>query len=111
MAEPFSLITGSNVLVTVVATNSIGSSAQSPVGSGAIIKLSFVPDAPILTVDSTATTKTQIGVHWSDGLSNGGQPVLDYSLSFDSGTAGVTWSSVASGIITRNYVVTGLTTG
>jgi hypothetical protein len=83
MAAPFSLITGSNVLVTVVATNSIGSSAQSPVGSGAIIKMSFVPDAPTLTWDSTVTTKTQIGVNWSDGLSNGGQPVLDYSLSFD----------------------------
>ena len=57
------------------------------------------------------TTKTQIGVSWIDGLSNGGQPVTDYSLSFDSGTNGVTWTAVASGILTRNYVVTGLTTG
>ena len=58
MAAPFSLITGSNVLVTVTATNSIGTSAQSPVGSGAIIRLSFVPDAPLLAVDSLVTTKT-----------------------------------------------------
>ena len=58
MAAPFSLITGSNVLVTVTATNSIGTSAQSPVGSGAIIRLSFVPDAPLLAVDSSVTTKT-----------------------------------------------------
>ena len=58
MAAPFNLITGSNVLVTVVATNTIGTSAQSPVGSGAIIKLSFVPNAPTLAVDSSITTKT-----------------------------------------------------
>lgn len=49
MAAPFSLITGSNILVTVVATNAIGSSAQSPVGSGAILKMSFAPDAPTLS--------------------------------------------------------------
>jgi hypothetical protein len=48
MADPFLLITGSNVLAYVIATNAIGSSAQSPVGSGAIIKLSFVPGAPTL---------------------------------------------------------------
>ena len=111
MADPFNLITGSNVLVYVVATNSIGTSKASPVGSGAIVRLSVVPSAPTLSLDSSATTKTQVGVSWVDGISNGGQPVLDYSLSFDGAPAGVTWTSVASGILTRSFVVTGLTTG
>ena len=49
MMSPFSLITGSNVLVYVVATNAIGVSTASPVGSGAIIKLSQIPSAPTLS--------------------------------------------------------------
>jgi len=49
MAAPFNLITGSNVLVYVIATNSIGSSSASAVGSGAIVKLSLIPDAPTLS--------------------------------------------------------------
>ncbi len=73
-------MTGANVLVYVVATNAIGNSAPSPVGQGAILVLSFVPSAPVLSWDSASTTKIQIGVRWVDGSSNGGQPVLDYSL-------------------------------
>jgi len=49
MSDPFNLITGTNVLVYVVATNAIGNSTASPVGSGAIIKLSQVPSAPTLS--------------------------------------------------------------
>jgi hypothetical protein len=110
-AAPFNLITGSNVLVYVIAANAIGNSPQSPVGSGAIVKLSYVPNAPTLSWDSTSTTKTQVGVTWTDGYSNGGQAVIDYSLSFDSGTNGTTWTVVAGGILTKSYVVTGLATG
>jgi hypothetical protein len=50
-------VTGANVLVYVVATNAIGDSAPSPVGQGAIVRLSFVPNAPVLSWDSTSTTK------------------------------------------------------
>lgn len=110
-AAPFNLITGSNVLVYVIAANAIGNSPQSPVGSGAIVKLSYVPNAPTLSWDSTSTTKTQVGVTWADGYSNGGQAVIDYSLSFDSGTNGTTWTVLAGGILTKSYVVTGLATG
>lgn len=45
---PYLLPTGASVLVKVIAYNSIGESPESPVGNGALVKLSYVPDAPIL---------------------------------------------------------------
>lgn len=71
-AAPYSLVQGASILAKVIAFNSIGNSVESPVGNGALLKLSLVPDSPILLLDSASTTKTQIGVTWTDGVYNGG---------------------------------------
>jgi hypothetical protein len=43
-----------------------------------------LPDAPtLLTVNTTVTTATSIGISWSNGLSNGGSPIIDYTISYD----------------------------
>ena len=51
----------------------------SPEGTGAIILT--IPDAPInfLNVPSI-TASSQIGLSWSDGISNGGTQVIDFTI-------------------------------
>lgn len=49
---------GASVLAKIVAYNSIGDSIKSPVGGGALLKLSSVPDAPVLTQNVATSTKT-----------------------------------------------------
>ncbi len=76
-------MSGESVFAKVVAYNSIGNSVESAVGNGARIKLSLVPNAPILTVNQQFTTRTQISITWTDGAYDGGQPIIDYRLEFD----------------------------
>lgn len=48
--------------------------------------MSFVPDAPInITRDSNLTTINQIVITWSPGASNGGNPIIDYRVTYDQG--------------------------
>jgi len=42
------------------------------------------------------TTDTQIGITWTDGLSNGGTTVIDYRIKFDQGSD--TWTTLISGV-------------
>lgn len=46
-----------------------------------------MPDAPIsLTNDLTTTTDTEIRFTWLDGASDGGTPVIDYTIYYDQGS-------------------------
>jgi len=70
------------VNIKVIATNAYGDSLISDAGNGAIIVL--VPDSPTLLInDPLITSRTQIGLKWSDGASNGGEIVLDYRITYD----------------------------
>jgi hypothetical protein len=43
-----------------------------------------LPDAStLLTVKTTVTTATSIGISWSNGLSNSGSRIIDFTISFD----------------------------
>lgn len=80
--SPYNLILGQPVNIKVSATNLYGTSSLSATGSGAVIQL--VPSAPVsLTNNATATSATQIGFYWSDGVSNGGTAVVDYTVFYD----------------------------
>jgi hypothetical protein len=46
---------------------------------------------------------------WSDGASNGGQPILDYRISFDQGSGN--WAILQTGITTKELVATGASPG
>lgn len=72
-----------SVYARVLATNAVGSSAYSNAGNGAVITMSYAPDAPQLLIRSNLTTTTTITFTWSDGLSNGGQPIIDYLIRCD----------------------------
>jgi hypothetical protein len=81
-AAPFSLDGGSDIYATVIAVNYYGSSVESEPGNGA--KVVLVPDAPLLVRDDpSVTSATVAGLLWTDGVSNGGKSVIDYTISYD----------------------------
>jgi len=76
-----------------VATNAYGDSAISDVGRGAIMVL--MPDAPInLQDDQLTTSDSVVRFTWSDGASNGYQPIIDYRVSYDKSTGN--WETLAT---------------
>ena len=82
LGAPFNLST--DVYAKVIASNVVGDSQSSEVGGGAYISMSYPPDAPNnLLRDEESTSRSIIAFSWTDGASNGGQPILDYRISFD----------------------------
>jgi hypothetical protein len=76
------LVKGNSIYVKVISVNIYGDSVLSTVGNGAVIQ--YVPDAPVsLLNDPTTTTDTIIKITWSDGASDGGSSVLDYTVMYD----------------------------
>jgi hypothetical protein len=54
-------------------------------------------------------TETTDGLIWTDGVNNGGVPIIDYRINFR--VLGGSYAIAASGITTQSYTVTGLTLG
>ena len=108
-AAPFNLPWGTNVHAKIIASNTKGDSIESNPGKGAIITTK--PDAPInIGEDLTFRTSTTLGLTWSEGVSNGGDVIYDYKISYapDDGSA---YTVLASGVTNRYYTVTSLTSG
>lgn len=81
-SAPFSLLKGYSIYIKVIATNAYGDSLISDAGNGGLIV--FVPDAPINLVDNPdVTSSSVISFSWNDPSNNGGQPILDYRVSYD----------------------------
>jgi hypothetical protein len=81
-ATPFNLNWGANVFAKVVAFNVFGNSAISDSGSQAIILTN--PSAPQVLAEVTAArSATSITLSWQPGLSDGGSPVIDYTVNYD----------------------------
>lgn len=80
-ASPFDLAWGTSVYAKVVATNIFGNSLESEAGNGAVIVTK--PDKPINVAEIVAKrAASSISIMWTDGVSNGGKPVLDYRISY-----------------------------
>ena len=47
------------------------------------------------------TSATQIGISWSEGTSNGGAEVIDFTILYDQSTG--TWVELASGVTETEY--------
>lgn len=78
---PFHLTWGSSIYAKVVAINTIGNSAESLAGNGAIIMT--YPDVPINLANIPSVTKSQqIGLTWNEGAENGGSSVIDYTITY-----------------------------
>ena len=108
LASPYNTVAADSIYAKVIATNVYGDSDQSVEGNGAIY--TTIPDAPIsIAEDVSLRTSTDIGLTWSDGVSNGGLTVEDYRIS--QRVQGGSYSIIATSIATKAYTATGLTLG
>jgi len=81
-ASPYNLAWGSGVWATVVATNIVGSSADSVPGYGATILTN--PDPPSSLINNAAVTSASvIAMTWTAPSVVGGTPVIDYRVTWD----------------------------
>jgi hypothetical protein len=81
----------------VTARNSVGSGVQSVALAVLAAKL---PDAPLSLANVPAvTTGYQVRLSWTDGVYDGGSPVIDYQVSFTEVSAN-SYAIFASGITT-----------
>jgi len=55
-------------------------------------------------MNATVTTSQVIGFSWSNGISTGGSPIIDYRVSYDQGTG--IFVTLATGVTTRSYITT-----
>lgn len=79
LASPFNIVGGDSIHAKVIAANTYGESAQSDSGNGAVY--TTIPDAPVgLAENASLRTSTNLGLTWSDGLSDGGLSVIDYRI-------------------------------
>jgi hypothetical protein len=105
---PFNLEWGSSIIAEVIAKNSIGSSISSDSGNGALILTK--PGAPInLVNDILITDGDQIGLSWSEGLEDGGTPVIDHRILYAAGAD--TFATLDSNIVGASYTAINLAAG
>jgi hypothetical protein len=106
-APPFNMVMGDHIYAKIVAFNDYGDSFESIPGDGAAVV--FLPDAPYNLANNAAITDaTNIGLVWTEGASDGGRPVLDYTVWYDQATN----SYIMLETVTENtYTATGLTPG
>ena len=103
-SEPYLLTKGDSIYAKIISTNVYGDSVvYSNTGNGAVIQLT--PDAPIsLANDPTTTSDTVIRITWTEGLSDGGTKVIDYSVYIQQGTED--FILIASAIVSNSYTTT-----
>jgi len=92
----------------VESRNAFGYSSSS--SNEVSIRAAKKPTAPLnLANDATITASGIIGLTWSAPSSNGGSAVIDYQISFKTGTDG--FSVLVSGIAATSYTASSLTSG
>jgi len=88
-----------------------GQSEESDPGNGAVIL--NLADAPVNLANVAAVTSaTQVGLTWSEGPGNGGQIVLDYTVSYGLDTGSYLYEIggvVGTTLTVTEHLTTGLT--
>lgn len=83
------------------------SSSQTATGTAVILT---TPDAPLSLANNPAITNAaRVGITWTAGLSNGGTPIIDYTVLWDQGTGN--WVIRISGLTTTSYTISQLSMG
>jgi hypothetical protein len=102
VAQPFNLPWGAQIYAKIIAINVYGVSQASPIGDGATI-ITY-PDAPLTFVeDYSLRTATSLSLTWLEGAANGGSPVIDYQVTYDEASDGVTFVVLGSGLLSTDY--------
>jgi titin len=64
-----------------------------------------------LSNDATLTSANQIGIKWTAPVFNGGSPLIDYRVWYDTATNGATFSVLQESVVVPEFLATGLTQG
>lgn len=79
LVAPYNVDGGDSIYAKVSAVNVYGESSRSVEGNGAYY--TRVPDIPVsLAEDTSVRTTSATGLTWSDGVNNGGVPIIDYRV-------------------------------
>lgn len=82
IVPPYALVMNEEVWAKIIAINYYGESLYSEPGNNGLVKL--IPDAPVnLLDDRTVTNDDRIKFTYEQGASDGGDPVLDFSIYYD----------------------------
>jgi len=107
---PYSLTWGNLIYARVAATNVKGTSVFSEINAGT--QMLTKPDAPFnLANDINRSSGKTITIVWNNGAEDGGTPVIDYIVSYDSGLGTNVFTVLASAVTTQSYSVTQVTPG
>ncbi len=93
------IVTGSIYSFQVVALNDKGPSLASPILTN--VMAAQLPTVPVDLLLITAT-KTTISFEWSDPLDDGGSPIIDFQVYWDSGVDGQTPTMILSSTLGMN---------
>lgn len=69
-----------------------------------LVVAATVPDMPTSLVTLSTTSRTVISFAWSNGISNGGTPVIDYRVSYDQGIG--SFIVIATGVTATQFTTT-----
>ncbi len=110
-AAPFALVLGDLVVAQVRAYNELGWGAFSG-GNVAGATIQTEPTAMAAPMRGAATATDRLALTWTllTSPGDGGSPATTYALSWDKGTAGVTWESLvgeSSDYTLSSFLVTG----
>jgi hypothetical protein len=75
-AAPYNLVEGNNIIARITATNTIGNSATSPAGNGAVIPAT-VPSTP--AAPTTVISGSNVSIDWTAPY-NGGSAITGYTV-------------------------------
>ncbi len=94
----------------MTAINAYGLSTTSEPGSGATI-ITY-PSSPLsFCEDTSKRTATSVGLEWQVGTSDGGSPIIDFEVYYDSTSNGLAFSVLATNILSTDYLASELSTG
>lgn len=83
-----------------------GHSQESDVGNGA--QILTAPDFPVSVQEFYAQrTATTLAVEWLPGSSDGGSPIIDYRITYQTGVT----TTVVENVLTSPYTAESLVTG
>lgn len=112
LLAPYSLSVGDSIIVTVAAYNNYGWGADSADSDGTLLAQKE-PEAPSAPTRDTGTTSSSLIIDWTAPTTNGAS-ITSYNVVWDSGTSGVTWTSLvgeATDFTALTYTKTGVTSG
>lgn len=101
-ASPFNLVQGSQIYVTISASNLFGTSVSTSNVFGGLLQVT--PSPPVLYNNLAITNSAVIGLQWVT-IQNGGSAIIDYRLEFRI-AGSINFTLISSNLTVTTYQTT-----